>query len=180
MTVAKNKESERSLEEILEDIQPRLRGVLATFRIPFEDAEDLLQQSILTLLMKRESINDPGHWLLGTLRNRCRMYWRSHRKRLYESVDAAILESVAKPEAPAQERIELARDLHGVLRTLTPRCREVLQLRYGLGCNPQETAQRMGYRKSGIYKIVERCLASLTRGLVAVGILDAQPGKQRD
>lgn len=172
MTVAKNQERDHSLEDLLEEIQPRLRGVLATFRIPFADAEDLLQQSVLTFLMKRDEIRDPGRWLIGTLRNRCLMYWRSHRRRLYESVDAAILESVAQPEQPAQERLDLAQDLNGVLHKLSPRCRSVLRLRYGLGCDPAETAERMGYRSSGIYKIVERCLASLTRRLIAVGIVD--------
>ncbi len=179
MTVAKNQERERPLEDLLEELHPRLRGVLATFRIPFEDAEDLLQQSVLTFLMKRDEIRDPGRWLVGTLRNRCLMYWRAHRRRLYESVDAAILESVAEPEQPAQERRALARDLSGVLGQLSPRCRSVLKLRYGLGCDPAETAERMGYRSSGIYKIMERCLASLTRRLIAVGIVDREsaPGR---
>ncbi len=171
MTVAKNQESERSLEDLLETLQPRLRGVLATFRIPFEDAEDLLQQSVLTFLMKRDEIKDPSRWLVGTLRNRCLMYWRSRRRRLYESVDAAILESFAEPEQPAQERFDLVQDLKGVLRKLSPRCRSILRLRYGLGCDPSETAERMGYRSSGIYKIIERCLAGLTRRLIAVGIV---------
>lgn len=174
MTVAKNQKREHSLEDLLEEIQPRLRGVLATFRIPFEDAEDLLQQSVLTFLIKRDEIRDPTRWLIGTLRNRCLMYWRSHRRRLYESVDSAILESIAEPEQPAQERIDLAQDLNGVLRELSPRCRSVLRLRYGLGCDPTETAERMGYRSSGIYKIMERCLASLTRRLIAVGFVDRE------
>ncbi len=175
MTVAKNQESEPSLDNLLEDLQPRLRAVLAGFRIPYEDAEDLLQQAVLTLLVKRETIKDPGRWLVGTLRNRCRMYWRTHRKRLYESVDTAILESVAEPGEPPQVRRDLASDLNGVLRTLSPRCRSVLELRYGLGCDPAETAQRLGYQKSGIYKIVERCLGRLTRGLIEVGFVDSAP-----
>ena len=175
MTIAKKQEREHSLEDLLEELHPRLRGVLATFRIPFEDAEDLLQQSVLTFLMKRDEVKDPRHWLVGTLRNRCLMYWRSHRRRLYESVDAAILESFAEPEQPAQEQFDLAKDLNSVLSKLSPRCRSILQLRYGLGCNPSETAERMGYRSSGIYKILERCLASLTRRLIAVGIVERKP-----
>lgn len=178
MTVAKNQQRDHSLEELLEKVQPRLRAVLASFRIPFADAEDLLQQSVLTFLIKRDEIESPSRWLVGTLRNRCLMYWRSHRRRLYESVDTAILESVAAPERPPQERIDLAHDLQGVLSKLSPRCRSILQLRYGLGCDPAETAERMGYRSSGIYKIVERCLASLTRRLIAVGIVDRAPERR--
>ena len=174
MTVAKNQERKHSLEDLLEEIQPRLRAVLASFRIPFADAEDLLQQTVLTFLIKREEIQNPSRWLVGTLRNRCLMYWRTHRRRLYESVDAAILESIAEPERPEQERLDLSRDLNAVLRKLSPRCRSVLRLRYGLGCDPAETAERLGYRSSGIYKIMERCLASLTRRLIAVGIVERE------
>lgn len=172
MTVAKGQPREHALEDLLENIQPRLRGVLATFRIPFVDAEDLLQQAVLTFLMKRDEIKDPARWLVGTLRNRCLMYWRSHRRRLYESVDVAILEALAEPVAPAQDRLDLASDLNGVLVKLSPRCRSVLRLRYGLGCDPAETARELGYRSSGIYKILERCLAGLTRNLISIGILE--------
>jgi len=174
MTVVKNQESDRSLELLLEELQPRLRGVLASFRIPFEDAEDLLQQSVLTYLHKRERIRDPGRWLVGTLRNRCLMYWRSHRRRLYESVDVAILESVAEPEQPAQHQADLSYDLDRVLAKLPDRCRTLLHLRYTEGCDPSESADRMGYRRSGIYKIMERCLAGLTQRLIAAGIVDSK------
>ena len=176
MTVVRDQEGGYSLEELLDELQPRLRAVLASFRIPFEDAEDLLQQTVLTFLIKRESIWDPGRWLVGTLRNRCLMFWRSRRRRLYESVDTAILETIAQPESPAQERIDLATDLNGVLVKLSPKCQSILRLRYGLGCDPSETAEKLGYRSSGIYKVMERCLASLTRSLVTAGILEPRPG----
>lgn len=177
MTVAKGQPREHALEDVLEEIQPRLRGVLATFRVPFEDAEDLLQQAILTFLMKRDEIHDPARWLVGTLRNRCLMYWRSRRRRLYESVDTAILDALAAPVAPEQEKLDLTRDLNGILNGLSPHCRSVLRLRYGLGCDPAETAREMGYRSSSIYKILERCLAGLTRTLVSAGILERPTGK---
>jgi RNA polymerase sigma factor (sigma-70 family) len=171
MTVAKNQERDHALEELLEELQPRLRGVLASFRIPYEDAEDLMQQSVLTYLHKRERIQDPGRWLVGTLKNRCLMYWRSHRRQLYESVDAALLESIAEPRRPKQETADLTRDLNRILAKMPERCRNLLHLRYALGCEPSEAAERLGYRRSSIYKILERCLAGLTRRLVAVGMV---------
>lgn len=177
MTVVKNQESDRSLELLLEELQPRLRGVLASFRIPFEDAEDLLQQSVLTYLHKRERIKNPRRWLVGTLKNRCLMYWRSHRRRLYHSVDVAILESVAEPGRPAQEQADLSNDLQRVIAKLPERCRSLLYLRYTMGCDPSEAARQLGYRRSSIYKIMERCLAGLTRRLAAIGIVDARAAR---
>ncbi len=176
MTVARDQEGEHSLDNLLGEIQPSLRATLVSFRIPYQDAEDLLQQTVVTFLIKRDTIRKPGPWLVGTLRNRCRAYWRTHRKRLYQSVDTAILESVAELGKLDQDRRDLANDLNGVLGKLTSRCRLALELRYGLGCDPAETAKRLGYRRSGIYKILERCLASLTRKLIAVGLLEGRPG----
>lgn len=172
MAALKRPSDDRPLEELLERLQPRLKAVLARFRIPFEDAEDLLQQTLLTYLHKRDNIHDPERWILGTIRNRCLMYWRARRRSLYRTVDSAILESVAEPRQPAQEIGDLCRDLEGVITQLPERCQALLRLRYRLGCKPPEAADRLGYRKSGIYKILERCLAALTRQLVARGLVE--------
>ncbi|MDX1502822.1 MAG: sigma-70 family RNA polymerase sigma factor [Thermoanaerobaculia bacterium] len=160
---------------MLERLQPRLRGVFSAFRIPFEDAEDLLQQSLLAYLHKRDAVEDPERWVVGTIRNRCLMYWRSHRRRIYRSVDTAILESVAEPRRPAQETHDLLHDLDGAIEALPPRCRELLRLRYRVGYEPHEAARELGYKSSGIYKILERCLAALTRQLVRSGLIE-EPG----
>ena len=170
MTVLNSSRPEAEIEELLDSLRPRMRGVLAGFRIPPEDAEDLLQQTVLTFLVKRETIHDPERWLIATLKNRCVMHWRSYRKRIYESVDSAILDHLAQPAPPDQERSELASDLNRIVRQLSPQCRSVLKLRYGLGFDPAETAARTGYKSSGIYKIVERCLGKLLRKLVDSGV----------
>ena len=39
---------------------------------------------------------------------------------------------------------------------------------------PQDAAVQLGYRPSGAYKIFERCLAALIRGLVATGFMKEQ------
>jgi DNA-directed RNA polymerase specialized sigma24 family protein len=100
------------------------------------------------------------------------MYWRSRRRRLYRTVDTAILESVAEPRRPAQETADLLHDLESVVANLPTRCQDLFRLRYRLGCEPPEAARRMGYRTSSIYKVIERCLAALTRELVASGLLE--------
>ncbi len=157
---------------MLERLQPRVRGVFARFKIPHQDAEDLLQQALLTYLHKKDTIKDTERWLLGTLRNRCLMYWRGRRRRLYRTVDTAILESVAEPRPPAQEIGDVYRDLEQVINRLPDHCRTLLRLRYRLGCEAPEAAERLGYSRKSIYKVMERCFARLTRNLVDAGLLD--------
>ena len=158
---------ESSFEELLRELKPRFRMVFARYRIPEQDAEDLLQQALLTYVRKRPSVRDPASWLVGTLRNRCLKYWRARRRSLYTAVDAAILESVASEGVPNQEQVEIRSDLAGAMGRLRPRCRSILGLRYGLGCEPRETARRLGYKESSIYKLMERCLAALSNQLLA-------------
>ena len=164
-----------SLEELLRVLQRRLERILFRYQIPPEDSEDVLQEAVLTLIYKRSKIRDPEAWLVATVRNRCLMYWRSKRSRLYDAVDMAILELVAKPEATPQERQEIQADLESAISELPERCRSLLRLRYGLGYKPAEVAERMGYQPSSIRKITTRCLAALTRQLQASGFYRDPP-----
>lgn len=145
-------------------------SICRRYGVPPQDAEDLMQQALLTFLAVESQVEDPKAWLAGTLRNHCLMYWRSRRRRLYNAVDTAILEEIAEPEPPDQQALELNRDLGRVVGKLPARCRSVLQLRYGLGCRPAEAAERLGYRSSSIYKILDRCLAALSRSLTVNGM----------
>lgn len=158
-----------SLEDLLSTLQRRLERILYRYQIPAEDSEDVLQEAVLTLIYKRKKIRDPEAWLVATLRNRCLMYWRSKRSRLYDAVDTTILELVAKPGTTPQEQQELQADLEKAIAELPERCRSLLRLRYGLGYKPAEVAEAMGYQASSIRKITSRCLAALTRQLTASG-----------
>ncbi len=162
-----------SFEDLLEELGPRARGVFARYGIPEQDRGDLVQDSLLVFLYKQSEVREPQAWLLGTLRKKCLSYWRRRRHKLYRGVDAAILESLAT-QAPAQESSDFMRDLGNAVARLPARCRAVLTLRYRQGYEPAETADRLGYKRSGIYKIIERCLASLTSRMVASGLLSGE------
>ena len=171
MSTIESSGSSEELEEIVDRLKPKARRIFARYRIPPADAEDLLQETFVVFLHKQDSIHSPEPWLLGTLRKRCLVYWRTRRRRLYNAVDTAILESVARAEGPAQDNSDLNTDLNCAIGSLSSKCRSLLQLRYGLGCTPLEAAARMGYRRSSIYKVLERCLAALTTRLVASGLV---------
>jgi RNA polymerase sigma factor (sigma-70 family) len=162
---------EVELELFLHQVRPRLKSLFARFRVPPQDTEDILQQALLALIYQLKSVRDPEAWLLGTLKNRCRLYWRDRRRKLYEVMDAAVLDWVAEPSAPEQEHADLVRDLSTVIGRLPERCRSVLMLRYRLGYDSAEIAERLGYSPTSMSKITTRCLAALTRQLTAAGLL---------
>lgn len=163
-----------TLETFLKRVRPRVKTLFLRYRIPIQDTEDILQQALLALLYHHDSIRDPEAWLIGTLRNKCLLYWRDHRRKLYDAVDAAVLDVVAEPQAPDQEGEDLRRDLTSAIEQLPERCRSLLSLRYRHGYNPAEMAVFLGYSQGSISKMTNRCLAALTRRLVASGILRSQ------
>lgn len=158
-----------SLEDLLERVQPRLKRILCRYRIPAQDAEDILQETFLILVSKWGSIRSPEAWLLATMANRCIIYWRRCRSRLWDLVDTTVLELLAENEAPAQDGADLRADLETLLANLPDRCRSLLRLRYGLGCSAAETAERTGYCKSSVRKVTRRCLSALTAQLLGSG-----------
>ena len=78
------------VEEIFAAVRPRLEMVLRHFRIPFADAEDLVQEALMHFLRKQAQIHEPEQWLVGAVRKECLMYWRRHRRRLEVSLDAVV------------------------------------------------------------------------------------------
>lgn len=169
MSAVNQQRAEVSLEQFLKDVRPKLRVLFARYRVPPQDTEDILQQALLALIHHWETVRDPEAWLMGTLRNKCLVYWRDRRRKLYDTVDATVLEWVAKPEAPSQEQSDLWNDLETLLSRLPSRCQSLLWLRYRLGYNTPEIARELGYSPNSISKVTARCLASLTRELIAAG-----------
>src|SRR6185436_15444486 len=111
MSTLEQPESSVSFDDFLKKVEPRLKRLLSAYRIPPEDAEDVLQQSMLALLYQWDRVRDPECWLLGTLKRHCLMYWRTNRRRIYSAVDSALLEWLSEPVAPSQEKTDLLCDL---------------------------------------------------------------------
>lgn len=158
-----------SVEDLFERAQPKIGRIFARFRLPVEDAEDILQQSFLDLVYKQRQIYNPEAWLLATVKNRCLVYWRRKRRQLWDAVDQAVLELVAEPQTPGQSTAALRHDLERLLARLPERCRNVLVLRYQMGYRSREVADLLGYQPTSIRKVTSRCVAALTRELIAGG-----------
>jgi len=149
--------------ELLEAIRPRLRRLLRSYDIPPEDAEDLVQESILEALRKWDTIRQKDVWLLGTVRFKCSHYWKKKRGDRVEAFDWDVLEELSAPQAPDQEQKEIALDLRSLTRGVDERHRAALWLRFGVGLSVEEVARRLGYSAASIRKLTGRCLARLQR-----------------
>ena len=132
------------LEKLLARLDARLRSILGQYRIPHQDAEDLLQDAFVLLIRNEERLRDPEAYLLTTLQYRCRMYWRNRGRQRHETVASDLLEDLAGGQAPSQESAALQHDLSRLLADLPPRPRRLIHLRYGLGYTAREVAEQLG------------------------------------
>ncbi|MBW8876026.1 MAG: sigma-70 family RNA polymerase sigma factor [Acidobacteria bacterium] len=152
---------EETLEELVKRIRFRLKTILRSFDIPFQDAEDLLQDSFLEAFRKWESIYDKESWLLGTLRVKCWNYRKKRRLHPSPVLGVPSLEELCPPQPPPQEKRDEALDLQTLLGVLDPRHQQVLWLRFGMGFTPHEVAERLGYCHSSVRKLTLRAVARL-------------------
>lgn len=152
--------------KLLESFRSDARGLLARFRIPFQDAEDLLQDTLLLYLRRRPDTPCVESWLQATLKNRCLVYWRDRRRQFYSVMDSAILDSLAEPTPPSQEHSIYLDEVISRLDDLTGPCAKLLKLRYQSDFKPYELADQLGYSRRGIYKILDRCVAALSKRLL--------------
>jgi len=159
-----------SLAEVLERVGPKLRRILFRFRIPAQDADDLLQETFLVLVSKQESVRNPDAWLQATLSNRCILYWRRRRSQVTELVDRTILELLEDPEVSSDEAAAIRSDLDLLISRLPERCQPLLRRRYGLLPALEESGE--AGRDDLDPEQTRRCLAALVQRAVGAGLLD--------
>jgi RNA polymerase sigma factor (sigma-70 family) len=157
----------REIEQIARRVRPDFVRVLRGFRIPPEDARDLVQNVYLKYVEHAAEVRHPAAWMVSTLRRECLHHLRSERRKLYEAVDEALLDLVGCPQTSRQEHNSLLSALAAKIRGLSEKCRELLRLRYGLGCDRVETAEGLGVRASSIGTLERRCLAQLSERVLA-------------
>ena len=64
--------SHRAPAVLLEQMWPEIQVLFERYEVPEKDAEAMVQDMLIALLYKWDSITNHGHWLKGTLENRCR------------------------------------------------------------------------------------------------------------
>ncbi|MDX1999739.1 MAG: sigma-70 family RNA polymerase sigma factor [Thermoanaerobaculia bacterium] len=157
---------DNTVERLLARLKPHLVRILAESKVPSQDAEDLLQETLVALLFKWNNIHNHEAWLLTTLRNRCNNYHLRQDKDLDEGVQTPP-DSVQPPQ---QEVAEVRHDFQRVYARLPRRQRQVIQLRYR-GFRNDEVAEQLGLEPEGARHLTNVTLASLTRELHQAGLV---------
>jgi RNA polymerase sigma factor (sigma-70 family) len=154
------------LLELLAAARPKLRRMLASWHVPLEDAEDVLQDALVPVLRTWEQMGGVANreaWLLGTLRITIFQYWRA-RTRERRFLEQLSHELAASESAP-QERQDSARDLEALTADLPERDFQILWVRYGLCLKPREAAELLGCRPDSVRKLCRRALERVRRRL---------------
>jgi DNA-directed RNA polymerase specialized sigma24 family protein len=126
-------------QDTVELLEPRIEALLARFKIPGDEAQMILDDTLMALLAKRERIKDPERWLLRTLKNRCLRYWQGRRSRLARIVDAGLLTVLSARGYERSEQEAIRGELAALVAALPPRLRRILEQRYGLQEGPRRS-----------------------------------------
>lgn len=146
--------SVETLGELATRLEPRLKQIVHRYRIPAQDAEDLLQTALIATLRNWPDLADPEGWLIRTVINQCLMYHRSRRRHPEEPLDDGIeLLPVPSPEGRIADREEIERRL----ARLPLQCQQLFRLRFVYGFNAKEVAELLGRKVSNVYNTTHRC-----------------------
>lgn len=123
-----------------------------------DEAEDLIQESLLRLLLRWEEVKDPKSWLWGVARWRSIMGFRKLRKRrkiaLEEAGEVLPIESF---EAASNARMDCARRLE----RLSPWTRVALERRYLFGDTIEQAAKAAAIARSSYGKLRSNAFARM-------------------
>ncbi|MBU3890425.1 sigma-70 family RNA polymerase sigma factor [Methylosinus sporium] len=164
-----SKSKSRLIGELFERNKRDLLGCL-TRRVGHEDAFDLLQETFVRLLRRRESgpIVDEDAYLRTTAINLARDFSRQSKSMAKHVTPGDIPTEIAEAGLdPSQifEAKESVRLFYASLKSLPPKCREVFILRRFHDLSPDEIAHRLGISRNMVLKhlrlALERCHAGL-------------------
>jgi RNA polymerase sigma factor (sigma-70 family) len=129
------------------------------FRIPECDVRPLIHDVFVAFMRSAAAIGDDRRWLATATINACRNYWRD-RKEASPLPDTLLDVRGLTDDAGARVDVAL------LLAHLSPRCRDVLRLRYVQGLASAEIASRCDTSSGYIRILVHRCLRAARAALL--------------
>ena len=105
----------------------------------YQDAEDIVQNTFLKLLPKKEGFESDEHarrWLIRVAINECNSFWRSPWKRRVTSIEELQYEPIfSTPEKS---------ELYYAVKELPAKYRQIVHLYYFEDCSVKDIANLMG------------------------------------
>ena len=159
----------KALLELLADrLRGYFRGLLRRSNLSLEEAEDLVQETLITIHIKRHTYDRKlalTPWLFAIARRRYIDHWRRTRGTARLTVDLRV-EDLAVPADAADTTA--THDLATLLDRLPPRTRDAVRWLKLEGCSVAEVSTRTGMSPGAVKVAVHRALKSLgewaTRG----------------
>jgi RNA polymerase sigma factor (sigma-70 family) len=163
---------EEVVGSLVEELSPMLWHVARSAGLGSRDAEDVVQTVWVKLLSHLDTIREPGAvtaWLVTSTR---REAWRVRAAERKQQPAADEWLSAIPDPSPGGEELamldEQTRQLWAVLRTLTPRCQELLRI---VAFVPRPdynvVASALGMKRGSIGPTRGRCLDKLRAAIVA-------------
>lgn len=148
---------------LLGDHEAQLMGFLCAIAPNYQDAEDLLQQTVLTMWQKFDEF-EPGTSFVAWGRQIARFKAMNLLKsRRLTPLDSEVIDllSVTHAEQDSEERLARRRALAGCLEKLPPDDRKLVEVAYGGAQSIKGFATKLGRSAGGVYNSLARIRAAL-------------------
>jgi RNA polymerase sigma factor (sigma-70 family) len=158
------------LDGLIPELTPLLWQVARAAGLGAEDAEDVVQSSWVSLLSHLDTIREPGAitaWLVTTTR---REAWKiAAARRKTQPADTERLADIPDPRPSPEDSALLdaeQRALWSALRTLSPRCQELLRIvAFVPRPNYDAVAAQLAMKRGSVGPNRRRCLDKLGQAL---------------
>jgi RNA polymerase sigma factor (sigma-70 family) len=157
----KHSESEASLKREIDVLYKHFRevkGLLKSLGCDAVTAEDLFQEAIIIYLRRKETPDfqftvEPIHYIKQT----CKFLWYAETRKQAKQ-DGMRLEEAPEEDEWMEKELKFKSLEHAISR-IDEKCRELLQLFYGLGWNMVDIAKKLGLRNDKVAKAQKyRCI----------------------
>lgn len=132
------------------------------FKVPDTEAETLVHDVLISYLRRGGEVLELRSWLIGAICFASRHYWRLNGRTV--PADAALdLERVDPASLRILDSLPNQLAARQALECLSPRCQEVLRMRYFEGCTVAEIAAKIGVKPKSAQKLITKCLRRAER-----------------
>lgn len=149
--------------EFVQERQGRLRRAAYLMCGDADQAEDLLQEALIALAEKWEKVEYPDAFVRKVIYRQRVSWWRKTR---HETVVETLPD---RGVGDGAERRARDAEVHDVLRSLPPRQRAALVLRYFEDLTEAQTAEVMGIAVGTVKSLSHQAIARMREGLAAPG-----------
>jgi RNA polymerase sigma factor (sigma-70 family) len=132
---------QEDLVEVLRRSRSVLKALFRRYAVDPADAEDILQEAALVVLIRWESIEEPDAFLFGVVKRQISRLARKRRVENSVQFDDMVVQELAV-DCP-QVAVDAEQDARKLLARLPERCRRIVEMRYCDELSSQEIASML-------------------------------------